>query len=614
MSKEFIDKVRRTVYSNLNNEKFGVSELASELHLSRSQLLRKIKAATGKSAQQLIREFRLENAANMIINSDLNASEISFKTGFSSPSYFNKCFLDFYGVTPGEFKNIENNSDLIKDKQTHLKSDKKKKTLFLTLLILFIISSTIGVLFITKSMAKDKISSIAVLPILDLSENKQKEYLVDGLTEAITLELAKNESLRVISRGSAMKFKGQEHLYSKIANELKVDLLLEGSIFYHGDSLRVVVQLIKPFPKEKHIWQNSYNRSASDIFTLVQNVSSEIATQLSTAVEPNKQFEQYIPDFEAFDLYLKGRHLWHFQKSSESSLQKAIEFLKNSIEKDPGFAQSYVVLAETYLALNSLTMDNEERLKNNSNAKILLEKALEVDPTSSEAFAAQGNYIGKLEWDWDQMKVLAEKALYIDPNNAQATALLSDYFVVKGDFTKAINEAILADQLDPINPYIGCLLAERYYIHQEYQNAIDKFYKVIELNPNYGFAYNGLGFAYYQSGNKEKAIETWQKMQYVIGNNALGDCYNLNHYEDCFRFYLENAKRNTQKFCKNPLVIAQVHMMLGEKKEALTYIEIAKKYKSKDLGIGLTYPDYHELNELREFKDILKKVGIHQKD
>src|SRR5210317_2398628 len=226
MLNTFISKVKETILSNIQNEKFGVSELASELNLSRSQLLRKIKSATGKSANQLIREIRLEKAAKMLLDTDITASEISFKTGFSSPSYFNKCFLDYYNLTPGEFKNSKGNTKIISSKTTFSVFKKYKKLQPLLFSILVIVILAFGLKLITKD--KNSKSSIAVLPLLDLSENKDKDYLVDGLTEAITLELAKNESIRVISRGSAMKFKGKTNLYSQIANELDVDLLLEG--------------------------------------------------------------------------------------------------------------------------------------------------------------------------------------------------------------------------------------------------------------------------------------------------------------------------------------------------------------------------------------------------
>ena len=608
MLNTFISKVKETILSNIQNEKFGVSELASELNISRSQLLRKIKSATGKSANQLIREIRLEKAAKMLLDTDITASEISFKTGFSSPSYFNKCFLDYYNLTPGEFKNSKGNTKIISSKTTFSVFKKYKKLQLLLFSILVIVILAFGLKLITKD--KNSKSSIAVLPLLDLSENKDKDYLVDGLTEAITLELAKNESIRVISRGSAMKFKGKTNLYSQIANELDVDLLLEGSILHHGDSLRVVVQLIQPFPKEKHIWQSSYNRSPSDIFGLVHNVSNEIANEISAAVIPQETNYNYNPNPKAYDLYLKGRHLWNFQKSQEFSLLKALDYLNEAIKIDPKFASPYVVIAETYLAMNSLVLDNEEKIKYRNRASIAVEEALKLDSLNAEAYVTKGNVVGKFGWQWNEMKILAEKALNLDPNNANARALLSNYYLIKGNYERAIEEAKIANKLDPINPYIGCLVAERYYINHEYQKSITIYKKVIELNPNYGLAFNGLGFAYYQSGNKDKAIESWQKMQYIVGNNALGECYDKNSYEDCFRFYLKNAKSDTPRFCRNPLVIAQVHMMLNEEEEALESIKIAQHYKSADLGVMLAYPDFHKLKRLPQFQEILKGVGV----
>src|SRR5210317_1682826 len=151
MLNTFISKVKETILSNIQNEKFGVSELASELNLSRSQLLRKIKSATGKSANQLIREIRLEEAAKMLLNTDITASEVSFKTGFSSPSYFNKCFLDYYGLTPGEFKNNKDKSNIISSKTLYVESKKEKNTKLILLSIVVIIIIAVGLRLIINA-------------------------------------------------------------------------------------------------------------------------------------------------------------------------------------------------------------------------------------------------------------------------------------------------------------------------------------------------------------------------------------------------------------------------------------------------------------------------------
>ncbi|WP_167615324.1 helix-turn-helix domain-containing protein [Maribellus sediminis] len=608
MSENFENKVRLIIQHRIQEENFGVSELAAELGLSRSQALRKIKAATGKSINRLIRDIRLEESTKLLGDEDLTASEIAYRVGFSSPSYFNKCFLDRYGVTPGEYKR---DSEIGHGTSIQTKSTSKKKPLFIVFFFIIIIITAIYSTIGNKKETPANLTSIAVLPLLDFSESHDKDYLTDGITEAITLELARNESIRVISRGSAMKYKNEKKLSSEIAEELGVDLLLEGSVLSGNDTLRVVVQLIKPYPEERHIWQNSYDRNHSDILGLIRNVSNEIASEISDVVEPDATRQKtYKVDPKAYDLYLRGRHLWNTQNIKKEALLTAVDYLKEALKIDPEFAQAYVTLAESYISINALIGDNEEKMLYRENARVAIDKALELDQSLAEAFVTKGNLASKLDWDWETMKQMAEKALQLEPSNAGAHLTLSNYYVVTGNYNKAIDEAILAQKLDPVNPQVGCLVAERYYIAQEYASAIEKYLEVINLYPNYGWAYHNLGFVYMKAGETEKGVETWQQLQIVRGHQELYDCYDEHPYQFCFNYFLENAKANDPKFCSNPVVISLVDMLVDDPRSALEYLDIAKRYKNEDLPVMITYPDFYALHQQEEFQKIAEEVGV----
>jgi len=616
MSEIFIHKIEEIILSDLENEKFGVSELAAEMGLSRSQILRKIKSITGRSANRFIREIRLKEAKKFILNTDLTASEIAYKVGFNSPSYFNKCFLDHFGVTPGEFKKSHESIQLNEtiESKTKVQKEVKSKWTWISALFIIIIFGSFYSLknnFTFTSNDKTQYSSIAILPMEDYSENNDKGYLADGLTEAITLELSKNEAIRVISRSSAMKFKGKKSLASDMANELKVDLLLESSLFTDNNELRVVVQLIEPFPKEKHIWANSYHQSTSNALQLVSYVSNEIAKEICSAVKlKSKEPKNYNVDPEAFDLYLKGRHIWNNQKTRYASLKNAQEYLNASIKIDPNFAPVYVTLAETLISLNILIGDNEERLINRENARKAIDKAFELDQTLAEAYFTKANLIGKLDWDWERMKTLAEKGLMLDPNNSYGHHVLSSYYVVKGNYQKAIDEALTAESFDPLNPATGNFVAECYYIANQYDRSIKKYKEVLEFNPDFGYALNGIGYVYLQIENREKAMASWKKLQNIMGNEKLEMCYDISDFEYCLNYYLESAKMNKPRFCSNPTVISSVHMILGQTSSAMEYIKIAFKYKNEDLPIMLAYPDFNSLHNNPEFLEMVQKVGV----
>lgn len=612
MVRKFIDKIRETIYNHLDDEKFGVTELADKMGLSRSQLLRKVKSTTGKSVNHFIREIRLEEALKRLENKELTASEVAYEVGFGSPSYFNKCFLDKYGITPGDYKKrLEGGGQKLEMRSSERSRSggrSKLRIWGLAVVVAGVIAYLLSVKFQQNAVYEQ--ASIAVLPLLDLSQNQDKDYLADGITEAITLELSRNESIRVISRGSPMTYKGQRRVYSEIAKELGVNLLLEGSVLFDDDSLRVVVQLIDPFPEERHLWANSYSQNTTNILQLVREVSSEIAHGISKVVEPEAKPKVAEIEPEAYDLYLRGRHLWNNQKIRKSSLLKAHDYIEESLKTDPQFAPAHVTFAEIDLAINKLIGDNEEKIVHRDHARRSIAKALELDEALPEAYITGGNLKGKFDWEWEQMKEMALQGLKLEPSNSRAHLILSNYFVVTGDYQKALKEALIAAELDPLNPETGCVVAERYYIAGEYEQAIEKYEEVLEFDPDYGFALNGLGYVFHQLGNIEKTVATWQQLQYIMKNDSLAWCYDHYSFEDCLHFYLGKAQQNTPRFCSNPAIIASVFMMVEEPAKALNYLQIAFQYQNEDLPVMLAYPDFYPLHDSAGFQEIAQQVGV----
>lgn len=614
MHEAFFNSIKEIILKNIEDEHFGVSELASEMGLSRSQLLRKVKSSTGSSTNNLLREIRLIEAAKLIKEGKHTISEISYLVGFSSPSYFNKCFHEHFKTTPGEFneKNIK-----IQEKEFELGLMGNKHSSFSSRLTISIISLAIILIAIfifnkfiyNSNNSQSQYASIAVLPFLNLSENQNQDYLADGITEAITLELSKRKAIRVISRTSAMRYKNEKKLSSDIAKELDVGLLVEGSLLHSSDSLRIVVQLIEPTPNEKHVWSNCYDQKYTDVLQLVANISNEIAQEINLVIFPSeKGIKEKKTTAEAYDLYLKGRHLLNQQNSK--SVIRSVEYIKESIKLDSSFAPAYATLAEIYISLNKLIRDNNEKVKHREKSRIAIKKALELDNTLGAAFITKGNILGKFDWDWKGMKEMVDKGLKLDPNNSYGHILLSKYYLIKGEYKLALAEALVAEKLDPVNPRTGCLLADRYYMADEYEKAIIEYEKVLELFPNYGFAWNGLGYVQFITGQKDKAIRSWQKLQVIMGNDSIAQHFSIASYEESLHFWLQKAKSKSPQYCSNPCIIAQAHMFLDEKSEALEYLEIAYKYRNEDLPIILIRPHFKPLHTETRFMALIKKVGV----
>lgn len=618
MPEAFLNKIEQIVRENFADEKFGVSELAAEMGFSRSQILRKVKSVTGKSANQLIRDIRLQEATRLLEQDDLTASEIAYKVGFSSPSYFNKCFHDKYGFTPGDFKKQSGNTEAnIIPKTTVSKSTGRIR--IATILVFLIVVIAVLIKFVNKSpepisQVQTQYASIAVLPLLDLSENKNKEFLSLGLTDAITLELSKLKGLRVISRGSAMLFQDSVKLYSEIAEMLGVDLLLEGSVIYGVDSLRVIVQLIKPFPDEKHLWANNYDQSSSDIRKLSGDISTQIAKEIHLVVSPevNKQPAAEINP-KALELYLRGSYLW--TRNNTNAVKSAIEYLKESIAIDPNYAPTYSTLADAYISMNKFIKDEEEKLQNRKDSRAAIDmainKAIELDGSLAEAYITKGNILAKFDWDWEAMKNMAEKGLKLNPNNSYGHILMSKYYLVKGNLKKSVQEALIAETLDPLNPRTGCLVAERYFLAKEYDKSIKQYERVLELYPRYGFAWDGIGFAQFVSGKKEEAMKSWQILMGILGNHDMAKIYEEHTTSVALNLWLDEAiKKDSKLFCSNPTIVAQAYMFVNNPEGALEYLEQAYAVGNEDLPIIMLRPIYEPLHKNPRFLDLVEKTGI----
>lgn len=451
--------------------------------------------------------------------------------------------------------------------------------------------------------------AIAVLAFLNHSKNINQDYLADGITEAITLELSKNDSIRVISRTSAMSFKNAVKLSSEIAQELETDYLLEGSLLYYKDSIRVVVQLIEPLPKEKHIWSKSYNQKIENVLQLVTNISTDIANEIDSIVSPKKIIlNKYKIDASAYEFYLKGRYLWNQQ--TENSIQTSIDFIKKSIQLDSTYAEAYVTLAENYITLNKFISDNEEKVLNREKSRKAINKALELDDKLGTAYITKGNIVGKFDWNWEDMKWMLDKGLELEPNNAYGHMLLSDYYLVKCNFKQAIKEALIAENLDPLNPMLMTMVGVKYSMVNDFDKAIKKFNKVLEHFPSYTGALSELAFVQFINGDKSRAIDTWKRFQEIRGNDAMVNAFSEKTFEDALKFWLLRVKEKSPKFCSYPTLIAQVHMLLNNKEEALNYLEIAYTYKNEHLPLVLFRPDFNALHQDQRFKKLVKNTGV----
>ena len=348
---DFLSKLKSIVEENLSNESFGVSELADAIGMSRSNLLRKVKKQCNLSVSQFIRNVRLENAKKLLKEGEFNVSEISYQVGFSSTSYFIKCFRELYGYPPGETGKQEIQEDVYTDDN---KLEKKRK-LNPLVIILSVISVVLVAYLIFNPIRfgkNDLDKSIAVLPFKNDSKDSSNVYIINGLMESVLNHLQKIEDVRVISRTSVEKYRNSNLTIPEIAEELNVSYFVEGSGQKIGDQILLNIQLIQA-NDDKHLWSEQYDRKAKDIFNLQKEVAKKIASSVEAIITPEEEkLIDKIPtdNLEAYDKFLKGVDLMRREK--REYLQEAIPYLNEAIELDNEFARAYALRSMAYYYLD----------------------------------------------------------------------------------------------------------------------------------------------------------------------------------------------------------------------------------------------------------------------
>ena len=515
-----------------------------------------------------------------------------------------------YQVTP---KGIKRTAKFSEDQTLTTATNKR-----LNIIILITLLIAIGVSFINKSQPKVSSNtltsitekSIAVLPFDDYSSGGDTEWFCNGVTEDIRTNLSKIKGIKkVISHTSVEKFKNSDKTIPEIAKELGVSYILEGNVRKHKDKIIITAKLIDA--NDNQIWAENYSDNFDKVFEIQNDVSKKIVKQLKIVISPEEEKVlniQIIDNFKAYELYLRGRHLWNQQNTE--SIKRSIEYLEESIKLDSTFAPAYVILAEDYILMNKFIPNNEEKLIHRKKCREAIDKAIELDNSLAEAYITKGNMIGKFDWDWEEMKKMLEKGLQIEPNNSYGHMLLSKYYLIKNNYNKAIEEALLAEKLDPLNPRIGCFVAKNYFIANNYKRSIDQYEKVLKLSPNYVFAWEGVGHVQYFSGQKETAQISWGKFLGDMGNEKMADIYSNESFDNSISYWLEGATKGEELYCSNPTVIAQAHMFIDKKQGALEYLEVAYKYHNEDLPIYLLEPHFYSLYNEPRFKDIVQKTGV----
>ena len=457
------------------------------------------------------------------------------------------------------------------------------------------------------------IRSLAVLPLENLSRDPEQEYFADGMTEALTTELAQISALKVISRTSVMQYKGTKKPLPQIARELHVDAVIEGAVQRSGDKVEITVQLIHA-PSDRHLWAKSYERDLRDVLEIQREAAHAIADEIKAKLTPPERVHLASArpiNSEAYEDYLKG----HYSSYSDRNQRKAIAYFQEAIQKDPNYALPYAGLANSYISMGMPWGSDISPTEVLPQAKAAATRALEIDDSLGEAHLALARVIQLYDWDWQAVEKEYRRALELNPNDAMAHNWYGEYLQEMGRNEEAFAQMRQAMVLDPLSSDSASELGYVFYTARQYDQAIHAFQKVLELEPDYVDAHVGLGWVYEEKkmyreaiAELEKAVNLSKRHDLVVASlgKALGD----SGRKPEARILLEELEERSKHRYISPCLIALVQIGLGEKDRAIASLE--QGYAARDQWMLYLKVDPH-MDDLRSdlrFENLLRRVGL----
>ena len=421
------------------------------------------------------------------------------------------------------------------------------------------------------------IKAVAVLPLEDLSGDPGHDYFADSMTEALITSLAKIKALRVISRTSAMQYRGARKSLPQIAHELNVDAVIEGTVLRSGERVRITAQLIHA-TSDQHLWAESYERDFRDILSLQSEIARQIANEVRIVLTPEElarlgSSRQVNP--EAHDLYLKARYYWN--KRTEESVKKALSYFHRAIDNDPTYAQGYAGLADSYNILGYYNALPPMEAYPKGKAAAL--KALALDNSLAEPHAALGVVKRDFEWDWSGAGDEFQRAIELNPG-CGAYHWRGTLLSMLGRHGEALEEKTMALSMDPLSVVIRTYLARMFYFSRDYDHSLDQYRGALEMDPYFGSAHLWLAQVYEQKGLFEQAIAELKTGIRFSGESTfafakLGHCYAMagRTREACG--VLNQLNTLSRQRYVSPYDVALVHVASQENDAAFAWLQRA---------------------------------------
>ena len=470
-----------------------------------------------------------------------------------------------------------------------------------------------------RNRSTPMIHSIAVLPLENLSDDASQDYFADGMTDELITTLGQIRSLRVISRTSVMQYRGIHKPLPQIARELKVDAIVEGTVVRSGERVRITAQLIEA-STDKHLWAQSYQADVRNVLRLQEEIANAIAQQIQIRLTPLQQMGMgsgRTINPEAYESYLKGEYF--LNRFTADSVRRAAEYFQKAIDRDPSYAPAYCKLAGSYQILGNMGIIPQK--VSHSKAKLLVAKALELDPRFAAVHAVRA--WGLLQNDLDFAAAGGEfkRAVELNPNQAEGHQGLGDYYATMGQMQHSVLEMERAREVDPVGLVVNTDLCMVLYFARRYDEAIAQCNATLDLDPHSAAALWQLGAVYATKGMDSKAASAFVQASALRGvapdliaafKSGERDSGLRGQWKAALQFLFRNmnGSKKDDRNDVDPMSIAVAYTYADNTDKALMWLERAFEARA----YGITYlgvdPTFDRLRSDPRFVLLLRLIGL----
>jgi TolB-like protein/DNA-binding winged helix-turn-helix (wHTH) protein/Tfp pilus assembly protein PilF len=464
-----------------------------------------------------------------------------------------------------------------------------------------------------KGAGSDPIRSLAVLPLANLSGDRDQDYFVDGMTDALRQHLEGISSLRVISRTSSMHYRGSAKPVKDIARELNIDAIVDGSVLRAGDRVKINVELIQA-AGERHLWSNSYQGDLRDVFSLQTRVAQRIADEIRVTLTPPDRARLarvHTTNPEAYQAYSKGRFYWN--KRTAADLERAIGFFQQAVGKDPEYALAYDGLADSWIPLGWYGYLSPAAAF--PQAKTAVMRALSLDDSLAEAHTSLAFVNLYYDRDWTGAEREFRRAIELNPNYANGHHWYAEFLSLVGRHGEAIAESQRAREIDPLSSIINAWVSSRYYYAGQYDKAVGEGRNAVEMDASFAPARMVLGQAYEKKGMLKEAIAEFEAASRLGGGSSiyagsLAHALGIAGRHASAMKVLEDLKGTAKSRFVSSYDLALAYLGLRDHAKTFDMLSAAVRERSPRAAFLGVDPRFDGLRKDPRFREALRSIGL----